>query len=58
MKFFNLTITLFFLILLIPALILLGDSYLIEFSQKYNAEYIEWKGLPPWEIYAVLQYDL
>ncbi|MFW9906586.1 MAG: hypothetical protein ACFFFH_19925, partial [Candidatus Thorarchaeota archaeon] len=23
-----------------------GDSYLIEFSQKYNLEYIEWKGLP------------
>ena len=35
-----------------------GDSYLIEFSQKYNPAYIEWKGLPLWEIYAALQYDL
>jgi hypothetical protein len=35
-----------------------GDSYLIEFSQKYNPAHIEWKGLPLWEIYATLQYDL
>ena len=35
-----------------------GDSNLIEFSQKYNPAYIEWKGLPLWEIYASLQYDL
>ncbi len=35
-----------------------GDSYLIELSQKYKPVYITWKGLPLWEIYASLQYNL
>ncbi|MFX0204709.1 MAG: hypothetical protein ACFFDT_01895 [Candidatus Hodarchaeota archaeon] len=35
-----------------------GDSYLLELSQKYKPSYITWKGLPLWEIYASLQYNL